>query len=139
MSLCVMTSRAPLPLCLLALLSACIVRGSHPIVSFVSRPHLSRVRPNSALGRQRAAERFIKPVSIQRFSKKWLSLARLSVNQLSLVVIDTPAAVDLPAADVTPINVKAFVASSLFTDFDDIPVLLESPNVWLIPRPDDVG
>jgi len=64
---------------------------------------------------------------------------RLSVNQLSLAGIDTPAAVDLPAADATPINAKAFVTSSLFTDLDDIPVLLESPNVWLIPRPDDVG
>ena len=92
-------------------------------MSLASRPQLSRVGPNSALGRHRGFELFIKRLSMKR-----LFMRRLATNQLSLAGLDTPAAVALPTADEPRTNFKAFVPS-LSTDLDDIPVLLESPNV----------
>ena len=71
----------------------------------------------------------MKPVSIKWFSTEWLFLVRLSVDRLSLAGIDTPATVDLPAADDSQVNVKASVASFLVTDFDGTPILLEWHNV----------
>ena len=62
---------------------------------------------------------------------------------LSLGAIDFPVKEELVVGDNSPDNSsdnsEAFIRSPVFTGFDDIPLALESPDVRVITRLDDVG